>query len=53
LKLYAAAEEGATEAKWVYGAFKSEEKWASQLSKPGWTPEQITEAITKGKVLMR
>jgi RHS repeat-associated protein len=43
------ANAGATEAKWVYGAFKSEAKWAGQLSKRGWTPEQITEAITKGK----
>jgi uncharacterized protein RhaS with RHS repeats len=33
---------------WVYGAFKSEAKWASQLSTRGWTPEQITEAISKG-----
>lgn len=34
---------------WVYGAFKSEAKWAGQLSKRGWTTEQITEAVTKGK----
>ena len=34
---------------WVYGAFKSEAKWAGQLSKRGWTAEQITEAVTKGK----
>ena len=39
----------ATEGKWVYGAFKSETKWASQFSKRGWTPEQVTEAITNGK----
>jgi hypothetical protein len=34
---------------WVYGAFKTESKWAGQLSKRGWTAEQITEAVTKGK----
>jgi hypothetical protein len=34
---------------WVYGAFKTEAKWAAQLSKRGWTAEQITEAVTKGK----
>lgn len=34
---------------WIYGAFKSEAKWAGQLSKRGWTAEQITEAVTKGK----
>lgn len=34
---------------WVYGAFKSEAKWAGQLAKRGWTPEQITTAITNGK----
>ena len=33
---------------WVYGAFKTEAKWAGQLSKRGWTAEQITEAVTKG-----
>ena len=34
---------------WVYGAFKTEAKWAGQLSKRGWTAEQITGAVTKGK----
>jgi RHS repeat-associated protein len=34
---------------WIYGAFKTEAKWAGQLSKRGWTAEQITEAVTKGK----
>ncbi|MBZ5856408.1 colicin E5-related ribonuclease [Flavihumibacter profundi] len=34
---------------WIYGAFKTDAKWASQLSERGWTPEQITEAVTKGK----
>lgn len=38
-----------TGSSWVYGAFKSEAKWAGQLSKRGWTAEQITEAVTKGK----
>jgi hypothetical protein len=42
----AAAKEGSS---WIYGAFKSEAKWAGQLSKRGWTVEQITEAVTKGK----
>ncbi len=41
-----AAKEGSS---WVYGAFKTEAKWAGQLSKRGWTAEQITEAVTKGK----
>jgi RHS repeat-associated protein len=41
-----AAAKGVT---WVFGAFKSEAKWASQLAQRGWTAEQITEAITKGK----
>lgn len=34
---------------WVYGAFKTEAKWAGQMSKRGWTAEQITEAVAKGK----
>ncbi|WP_434148427.1 RHS repeat-associated core domain-containing protein [Methylocaldum gracile subsp. desertum] len=34
---------------WTLGAFKSEAKWASQLEKRGWTPDQITEAINKGQ----
>jgi hypothetical protein len=34
---------------WVYGAFKSDTKWANQLAKRGWTPEQVTEAIMKGE----
>ena len=34
---------------WVFGAFKSAEKWANQLQSRGWTPDQITEAIAKGQ----
>ena len=41
----------ATEAgsSWVYGAFKTEAKLEGQLSKRGWTAEQITEAVINGK----
>lgn len=46
-KLFNFAAEGGS--KWVYGTFKSEAKWASQMSQRGWTEKQITEAITKGK----
>jgi RHS repeat-associated protein len=35
--------------KWIFGAFKTEAKWASQLAKRGWTKKQITEAISKGQ----
>lgn len=35
--------------KWIFGAFKTEAKWASQLAKRGWTQKQITEAISKGQ----
>jgi RHS repeat-associated protein len=34
---------------WIYGAFKTEAKWMSQLSQRGWTEKQITEAIEAGK----
>jgi Colicin E5 ribonuclease domain len=34
---------------WVYGSSKSEAKWANQFAKRGWTAEQVTEAISKGK----
>jgi RHS repeat-associated protein len=40
---------GTIEAKWIYGTFKSEAKWTSQLFNRGWTPEQITETITYGE----
>jgi hypothetical protein len=33
---------------WTLGAFKSQNKWANQMAKRGWTPTQITEAIEKG-----
>jgi RHS repeat-associated protein len=36
-------------AKWVYGAFKTEAKWAGQLAARGWTPKLISEAITHGQ----
>ena len=45
-KLFSKAERGSG---WVYGSFKSEAKWLSQLANRGWTPEQITEAIKQGK----
>ncbi|MGB4101343.1 MAG: colicin E5-related ribonuclease [Alphaproteobacteria bacterium] len=34
---------------WRLGAFKSPTKWGNQLRTRGWTPEQITEVIAKGK----
>jgi hypothetical protein len=34
---------------WSYGAHKSAQKWASQMNKRGWTEQQITEAIKRGK----
>jgi RHS repeat-associated protein len=34
---------------WVYGAFKTQAKWANQFAKRGWTAEQVTEAIMKGE----
>ncbi len=46
---FVAKEAAKTGSNWIYGAFKSEAKWAGQLSKRGWTAEQITEAVTKGK----
>ena len=46
IKVAKAAEKGVF---WVYGAFKSETKWANQLAKRGWTPEQVKEAIMKGE----
>lgn len=35
-------------AQWVYGSFKTATKWSNQLAKRGWTPIQITEAISQG-----
>ncbi len=37
------------ESKWVFGAFKTEAKWASQFLKRGWTRELVTEAVTRGE----
>jgi hypothetical protein len=34
---------------WRLGGFKSETKWANQMAKRGWTPEQISEAIQRGE----
>lgn len=34
---------------WTLGRFKSDKRWASQLEKRDWTPEQITETIKHGK----
>ncbi|TVQ17130.1 MAG: hypothetical protein EA361_03050 [Bacteroidetes bacterium] len=40
---------GKSGAKRAYGSFKSVSKWISQFLKRGWTPQKVTEAITKGK----
>jgi hypothetical protein len=37
------------EKSWKFGAFKSLTKWENQIAKRGWTPQQITEAMQKGK----
>jgi predicted RNA-binding protein (virulence factor B family) len=34
---------------WQFGAFKSLAKWQSQLTKRGWTTQQITEAVENGE----
>jgi RHS repeat-associated protein len=34
---------------WKLGAFKSATKWANQMEKRGWTPEQISKAISEGE----
>jgi hypothetical protein len=36
-------------ASWILGTFKTEAKWLAQLAKRGWSGEQISEAIAKGK----
>jgi hypothetical protein len=36
------------ESKWVFGAGKSEAKWAAQMERRGWNPGQITEAVGDG-----
>jgi len=34
---------------WTLGRFKSEAKWQQQLSKRGWSPQQISEAVVHGE----
>ncbi|NDF12290.1 MAG: hypothetical protein EB060_05715 [Proteobacteria bacterium] len=34
---------------WAFGSHKSPAKWANQMRKRGWTKEEITETIAKGK----
>lgn len=34
---------------WKLGKHKSAQKWANRISNRDWTPEEITETITKGK----
>ena len=34
--------------KWNFGNHKSAQKWANQMAKRGWTPEQIDEALASG-----
>lgn len=34
---------------WIYGSFKTAQKWVNQLVARGWTEKQITEAILYGK----
>lgn len=34
---------------WSLGEFKSNVKWANQMEKRGWTPEQISETLSHGK----
>jgi len=34
---------------WRLGEFKSAQRWANQIAKRGWTPEQITDMIAKGE----
>jgi RHS repeat-associated protein len=35
---------------WKFGEFKSATKWQNQMTKRGWTPEQITEALKSNEV---
>lgn len=39
----------AARTEWKLGGFKTAQKWANQMLKRGWTPEQITEAIEGGQ----
>ena len=41
--------EGATAStEWTLGAFKSPQRWANQIEKRGWTPDDITNTIANG-----
>jgi hypothetical protein len=42
-------ETGRRGADWSFGKFKSPKRWANQLEKRDWTPDEITETIAKGK----
>jgi hypothetical protein len=45
------AEQGASKGGgWTLGTGKSAAKWEGQMAKRGWTPDQITEAMQKGKM---
>lgn len=44
-----AGTKASSNAQWIFGSFKSTAKWTSQMNKRGWTIQQITEAINKGK----
>jgi Colicin E5 ribonuclease domain len=37
------------EKNWKFGAFKSLAKWESQMTKRGWTSQQVTEALQTGE----
>lgn len=36
-------------ARWVYGRFKSPQRWANQFTKRGWTEQQVTDTIRYGR----
>ena len=33
---------------WTFGSFKSPKRWANQMEKRNWTPDEITSVIKKG-----
>ncbi len=35
--------------KWTLGKHKSAQKWANQMAKRGWTPQQIDQAVKHGQ----
>jgi hypothetical protein len=39
----------AADAEWTLGNFKSPERWATQIAKRDWTPEDITNTIANGE----